>query len=146
MGAFEYSVRIAATPAEVWRTYVDPDRIPKWQTGRPVIEQVQGEPGEPGSTYVSKRGPLRARTEVLTSSPPTRLLTRTHAYLGLQFEVTSQLTERSGGTDLQLTVGTVWPPGRRLLGRLIERAVLSSREAAKELQNLRTIIERSVTD
>ena len=101
MGVLEYSVWIKAAPEQVWDTYVDPTRIPDWQTGKPVIEDVQGAPGEPGSTYVSKRGPLAARTTVLTAEVPRELVTRTDAYFGLQFEVTSRLSGRSGGTDLR---------------------------------------------
>lgn len=146
MGEFVYSVWIKATPAQVWRTYIDPNRIPEWQTGKPVIGDVRGAPGEPGSTYVSRRGPLTARTTVLTSAVPAQLVTRADAYLGMQLQVTSRLTDRAGGTDLELTAQTRWPPGRRLVGKLVERAVLSPREAAKELTNLKTIIEQEAAD
>lgn len=142
MGTMQYSVWIDATPARVWRTYADPTRIPQWQTGRPVIGDVRGVPGEPGSGYVSKRGPLTARTAVVAATAPARLVTRTDAYLGLQFQVSSQFTDRAGGTDLRLTAETHWPPGLRLLGRLLERVVLSGREANKELLNLKELIER----
>ena len=141
MGTVEYSVWIAAAPERVWDIYVDPHRIPAWQTGRPVIQDVQGVPGEPGSTYRSKRGPLVARTTVLTADAPHELVTSTDAYLGLEFEVVSRLSARSGGTDLQLRVSTHW---RRRLGpvaTLIELAVLSPREARKELGMLKTLVE-----
>jgi uncharacterized protein YndB with AHSA1/START domain len=141
MGHFVYSVWIKATPAQVWRFYVDPHRIPRWQTGRPVIEDVHGSPGSPGSSYVSSRGRLRARTVVVESSVPTRLLTRTDAYLGLRFEVTSRLTAHGDGTDLELTAVTHWPPGRRLIGTLLERMFLGSREARKELAYLKGAVE-----
>lgn len=146
MGEFGYSIWIAASPAQVWRTYVDPYRIPEWQTGNPVIADVRGAPGEPGSTYVSRRGPLAARTTVLRSAVPTQLVTRTDAYLGSQLEITSRLADRKGGTDLNVTAETHWPVGRRLLGKLIERAILSPREASKELTNLKTLIERETAD
>ena len=137
-----YSVWIQAAPAQVWHAYVDPQRIPEWQTGKPVIGDVHGAPGEAGSAYVSRRGPLHARTTVLTSQAPVQLVTRTDAYLGLQLEVTSRLSGRAGGTDLELTAVTHWPRGRRLIGKLVERIVLSPREARKELTNLKVIIER----
>lgn len=143
MGDYEYTVWIEALPAKVWSTYVDPHRIPEWQTGRPVIDDVHGTPGEPGSTYTSKRGPLVARTTVVASTAPVRLVTRTEAYLGLEFDITSRLTDRAGGPDLRLTTETRWPPGRRLLGRLVDRVILNPREADKELRNLKTIIERN---
>ena len=133
MGVLEYSVWIEAAPEQVWRTYVDPHRLPDWQTGRPAILDVQGAAGQPGSTYVSKRGPLSARTTVLTSDTPRELATSTDAYLGLRFDVTSRLVERSGGTDLQLRATTHWRRGLGLLGKLVELVVLNAREARKEL-------------
>ena len=144
MGELAYAVWIDAAPERVWRAYVDPSRIPEWQTGKPVIGDVQGGPGELGSTYVSKRGPLVAQTTVTAADNPTRLVTWTDAYFGLQFEVTSRLTERAGGTDLELTVETHWRSRRRLVEKVVERAILSPREAHKELTNLKTIIEREV--
>lgn len=146
MGEYVYTVWIKAAPAQVWSTYVDPSRIPEWQTGKPVIEDVHGGPGEPGSTYVSRRGPLAARTTILTSVVPVRLVTRTEAYLGLEFELISRLTRLAGGTELELTAQTRWPPGRRLIGRLADRIILSPREADKELTNLKRIIERNEPD
>lgn len=142
MGVFEYSVWINAAPEKVWDVYVDPTRIPDWQTGKPVIEDVQGAPGKPGSTYVSKRGPLSASTTVLTADVPRELVTTTDAYFGLEFEVTSRLSERSGGTDLRLRTATHW---RRRLGpvaKLVELAVLSPREARKEFAMLKALAER----
>lgn len=143
MGEYVYSIWIRANPAEVWDMYVDPRRIPEWQTGRPVIEDVRGDPGDPGSTHVSRRGPLRARTTVLTSAAPALLVTRTDAYLGLQLTLTSRLTDRAGGTDLELTAEAEWPRKRRLVGRVVDRVILNPRQAHKELQNLKAIIERN---
>ena len=142
MGVVEYSVWIEAAPEQVWRTYVDPTRIPDWQTGKPVIEDVQGAPGEPGSTYVSRRGPLAARTTVLTADVPHELLTTTDAYFGLKFEVTSRLSERSGGTDLRLRVATRWRRGFGPVGKIAELVFLSAREARKELAHLKALVER----
>ena len=91
MGTLEYSVWIEAAPERVWRIYADPARLPEWQTGRPVIEDISGAPGEPGSSYVSRRGRLVARTTVQRAAAPHELVTWTDAYLGLRFEVTSRL-------------------------------------------------------
>jgi uncharacterized protein YndB with AHSA1/START domain len=146
MGVFEYSVWIKATPEKVWDTYVDPTRVADWQTGKPVVSDIQGAPGEVGSTYVSRRGPLAARTTVLTAEVPRELVTRTDAYFGLQFEVTSRLSGRSGGTDLQLRAATHW---RRRLGpvaKIVELAILSPHEARKELDTLKALIEREASE
>lgn len=142
MGEYVYSVWIRATPAQVWRSYVDPNRIPEWQTGKPLIEDMRGVPGEAGSTYVSRRGMLAARTTVVTSAAPARLVTRTDAYFGMQFELTSRLADRAGGTHLELTAKTRWPPRRRIMGGVVDRVILNPREADKELTNLKSIIER----
>ncbi len=141
MGVLEFSVWINAAPEQVWRTYVDPTRIPDWQTGKPAIGDVQGAPGEPGSTYVSRRGPLAARTTVLTADVPRELVTSTAAYFGLQFEVTSRLSRRSGGTDLQLRAATHWRRGFGPVAKIVELAILSPREARKELASLKTLVE-----
>ena len=142
MGVREYSVWIKAAPEQVWQVYVDPGRIPEWQTGKPVIGDVQGVPGQPGSTYLSKRGPLSARTTVLTSQPPHELVTRTEASLGVQLEVTSRLGGRSDGTDLELRVVTHWRRGLGLIAKVVELAILNSGEARKELAHLKTLVER----
>ncbi|WP_457254651.1 SRPBCC family protein [Pedococcus sp. P5_B7] len=142
MSALEYTIWIEATPEQVWLVYADPVRIPDWQTGKPVVAMVQGPPGVPGSTYVSRRGPLAARTTVLSANPPHELVTRTDAYLGLSVEVSSRLIGHSGGTDLRLHATTQW---RRRLGpvsRIVEMAILSPREARKELTNLKVLVER----
>ena len=145
MGELSYSVWIQATPEQVWRSYVDPATVPDWQTGKPVIEDVQGPPGEPGSTYVSRRGPFAARTTVLRADAPRELVTRTDAYLGLVLEVTSRLSERSGGTDLQLGVVTQWRHRLGPVAKLVELAILNPGEARKELANLKALVERQAS-
>ena len=133
MGAVDYSVWIRALPEDVWRVYVDPSRIPEWQTGSPVIEEVHGPADQPGSTYVSRRSPGAARTTVRKAGKPSRLMTTTEAYFGLRFYVESLLTPQSGGTH--------WPKGLGLLGKLVEAAILSPREGQKELGRLKALIE-----
>jgi uncharacterized protein YndB with AHSA1/START domain len=142
MGVLEHSVWIEAQPEEVWRIYVDPSRIPEWQTGSPVIEDVRGPGDEPGATYTSRRGPGAARTTVLEAERPRRLVTTTEAYLGLRFDLASRLQPEANGTRLDLRVETHWPRGLGLLGRLVELIVLSDREATKELAGLKALVER----
>ena len=141
MGAVDYSVWIKASPEQVWRVYVDPSRIPEWQTGSPVIEEVHGSAEQPGSSYVSRRRPGAARTTVTKADKPSLLTTMTEAYFGLRFDVRSSLTPQSGGTLLELHVETHWPRGLGLLGRLLEAAILSPREGRKELGRLKALIE-----
>jgi hypothetical protein len=69
-------------------------------------------------------------------------VTRTDAYFGLRFAVTSSLSERAGGTDVMLRVMTRWRRGLTLVGKLVERAILSPAEAQKELDNFTALVER----
>ena len=145
MGVREQSVWVDTHPEQVWCVYADPSRIPDWQTGRPVIMDLRGHWAEPGSSYVSKRGPLSARTTVLIADHPHRLVTRTDAYLGLRFDVTSSLGVEGGGTQLDLRIETQWPRGLGLFGRLVELVILNPREVRKELRNLKILIEGEAT-
>lgn len=142
MGAIEHSIWINARPVDVWRTYADPSRLPEWQTGSPVIADIHGSGDQPGSTYASTRGPGTARTTVLSADPPHRIVTRTVAYFGLKFDVDTHLLPEADGTRLRLRADTHWPRGLGLVGKLVERAILSGSEARKELANLKALIER----
>jgi uncharacterized protein YndB with AHSA1/START domain len=146
VGTATASVWIQAPPEDVWRIYVDPARIPDWQTGSPKIEDISGFPDEPGSTYVSRRSPGAAKTTVVESDPPRRLVTRTQAYYGLNFDVVSELTPEGDGTRLVLRTDTEWPPRRKLLGKLVELAILNPREVRKELALLKNLVEQAGFD
>ena len=141
MGAVDYVIWIDASPDQVWRVYVDPSRIPEWQTGSPVIEEMRGEAGQLSSSYVSRRRPGAAHTTVIDVDKPHLLMTRSEAYFGLRFDVTSSLTAQAGGTLLELHVQTHWPRGARLLGKLVEAVILGQREGRKELAILKALIE-----
>ena len=141
-----HRVWIRARPDEVWRVYVDPSRIPEWQTGSPSIQDVRGAEDDPYRTYVSRRGRLVARTTVLEADRPRRQVTRTSASLGLRFDTISTLEAHPDGTWLSIQVDTTWPRGLRLLGSLVELVMLNSSEAAKELANLKRLVERETRD
>lgn len=141
MGALDHMIWIDASPDQVWRVYVDPSRIPEWQTGSPVIEEMRDAPDQRGSSYVSRRRPGAAHTTVIDVDKPRRLMTRTDAYFGLRFDVTSALTAQAGGTLLELHTLTHWPRGVRLLGKLVEAVILGQREGRKELVRLKALIE-----
>lgn len=146
MGVLEHEVWIKAGPEAVWRTYIDPSRMPQWQTGSPVITEVHGSPDQPGSTYTSARGPGTARTTVLSAEPPRRILTRTVAYFGLRFDVDTRLQPDGNGTLVRVRAETHWPRGLGLAGKLVELAILSNSEARKELANLKALIEREAEE
>ena len=142
MSVQQHSVWIRAKPEDVWRVYVDPSRIPDWETGSPHVEDVHGAGDEVGSTYVTRRGPAAGRTTVLAAERPRHLVTTTDAFLGLRFHVDSRLDTDGDGTRLDLRMETRWPRGRRLLGKLVELVVLNPREARKELGYLKALVER----
>jgi uncharacterized protein YndB with AHSA1/START domain len=141
MGVSEHSVWVEADPDAVWRVYADPSRIPDWQTGRPVVTVTHGRGDEVGSTFVSRRGPLSARSTVVEARRPHLLVTSTDAYPGMRLEVTSRLEAGAGGTRVDLHSETHWPRGLGTLGRLIELAILNPREIRKELANLKRLVE-----
>jgi hypothetical protein len=60
----------------------------------------------------------------------------------LNLEVISLLDSEADGTRLRVRAQTHWPTGRRLIGRLVELAILSRREVETELGNLKTLVER----
>ena len=142
VGVIQHSVWIQAEPDGVWCLYVDPSRIADWQTGSPVVENITGPGDEPGTTYVSRRSPRAAYTTVVEADRPRRLKTETEAYFGLRFDVVSRLEAERGGTRLKLDTETHWPRGMRLIGKLVELAILNRMEGTKELANLKALVER----
>jgi len=140
MGVLRYSIWVDAAPEAVWSVWTDLDLIPRWQTGSPRVADVTGDGGV-GTSYSVRRGPTSARTTIIVAEAPSRYVSRTHALLGLRFDLEAQLTPERGGTGLALEARTEWPRGLRWFGRVVEAFVLSPREAERELANLKAIIE-----
>jgi uncharacterized protein YndB with AHSA1/START domain len=78
MGTIDYSVWIEASPEDVWSVYVDPMRIPEWQSGSPLIERVDRSGDQVGSAYVSRRKASRGSDPQPSGGPertrPVKLL------------------------------------------------------------------------
>jgi len=142
MGLVQYSIWIRARPNAVWDVYTDVGRIPQWQTGNPRVVEASGRGDEVGTTYTVRRGPGSARTLVTEAIRPSRHWSRTDANLGLSFDLTANLLPESDGTRLVLQAQTHWPKGLGVLGRVVEFALLNEREATRELQRLKVLIER----
>lgn len=142
MGTVQYSIWIGAPPGLVWDAYTNLDRIPDWQTGNPRILEVSGPGDVVGTAYTVRRGPGAARTTVTQAVRPVLHASRTEAYLGLSFDLTASLLPEKGGTRLQLRADTHWPKGLGLVGRLVEFAFLNGREANRELERLKVLLER----
>ena len=141
MSQHSYSIWIAAPPTEVWNVYTDLNRSPDWQTGNPKVIDVTGPGDHEGAKYTVKRGPSSARTEVVTADSPLMHVTRTEAYFGLCFELTTHFVATNGGTELQLRLDTHWPRGFGLLGKAVEFVIFNSREGDLELRRLKTLVE-----
>jgi uncharacterized protein YndB with AHSA1/START domain len=140
MGALRYSIWVDTAPEAVWSVWTDLDLIPRWQTGSPRVADVIGDGGV-GTFYSVRRGPTSARTTIIVAEAPSRYVSRTHALLGLRFDLEARLTPERGGTYLALEARTEWPRGLRWFGRVVEAFVLSPREAERELANLKAIVE-----
>ena len=141
MSQHSYSIWIAAPPTEVWNVYTDLNRLPDWQTGNPKVVDATGPGDREGAKYTVKRGPASARTEVITADSAAMHVTRTEAYFGLRFELTTHFVPKSGGTELQLHLKTHWPGGLGFLGKAVEFVIFNSREGDLELRRLKTLVE-----
>ena len=146
MGTIQHSIWIRAAPSIVWDVYTDLDRIPAWQTGDPRVVEVTGRGDEVGTTYIVRRGAGAARTTVTEAVRPEPHRSRTKAYFGLSFELTAKLLPERSGTKILLEAQTHWPKGLGLLGRVVEFAVLNAREANRELERLRVLVESEAAD
>jgi len=142
MGTVQYSIWIAAPQELVWDIYTNLDRIPEWQTGDPHVLEAGGRGAEVGSTYSVRRGPGTSRTTVTEAVRPSLHASRTRAYLGLSFDLTTNLIPENGGTRLQLRAQTRWPTGLELVGRLVEFVLLNGGEANRERERLKILVER----
>jgi uncharacterized protein YndB with AHSA1/START domain len=142
VAVLKYDIWIEASPDDVWAVYTDLDRIPEWQTGAPRVAEANGSGDVVGTTYLVRRGPMTSRSMITAADRPGHHASHTQAVLGLTFDLVADLTAADGGTRLALEARTEWPRGLRLLGRAVESALLSEREAVKELTNLKTLVER----
>lgn len=132
MGLVGYAVWINATPERVCAVYVDPTRIPDWQTGRPSVVSARAQPGVPASRYVSKRGPVAATTTVVAAEAPPRLTPGSRPTSALTLEVTSRLVEKAEAPTSRLVRSPAGADGGGSIATVVERAILSPADARKE--------------
>jgi hypothetical protein len=142
VGVLRYSIVIDALPSVVWRLWADIDRIPEWQTGSPRIGDVSGPGHQVGTVYTVRRGPLTSRTTVVIADPPSRYGSYTDALLGLQLSLAADMIPEGQGTRVSIEATTRWPRGLGLFGRAVEAALLSEREALRELAQFKALVER----
>ena len=144
MGTHSYAVWIAARPEGVYDLYTDLDRIGEWQDGNPRITDLSGDPSRSGSTYMTRRGRLASRSEVIVADRPTKHVVRINGPKGLRAEITSQFAPEEQGTRVTIGLDARW--GSPLLGRIVEWAIFNPRTARRELGKLKAIAEREDRD
>jgi uncharacterized protein YndB with AHSA1/START domain len=141
MATHRYSIWIDAAPELVWGIVTDLDRLAEWQTGGPVVTEASGRGDVPATTYAVRRGRTVAYTTVLEATRPTHYRSITDAFLGLRFETITRLVPDKVGTRVEFVAHTYWPRGMRLFGHLVEAVVLSGREAHREVERLKVLVE-----
>ena len=70
MGAYRFSVHVAAPPERVFALWTDLDRMPEWVGGVTKINDVSGPIDRAGTRYTVWFGGMRSNTEVLEADPP----------------------------------------------------------------------------
>jgi uncharacterized protein YndB with AHSA1/START domain len=140
LGSQSYSIWIAAPPERVFDLYTDLDRIGEWQEGHPQITDVSGDPSEAGSSYISRRGRLASRFEVVAADRPSRHVVAFDGPAGLRAELNAGFAAVNNGTQLTLHLDARWRSP--LLGRILEMAVFNRRIANRELGKLKGLAER----
>jgi uncharacterized protein YndB with AHSA1/START domain len=76
MGAYRFSVQIAAAPDRVFDLWTDLDRMKEWVGGVTKVTDVSGPLDRAGTRYTVWFGGMRSQTEVLEVERPRRIKTR----------------------------------------------------------------------
>jgi NAD(P)-dependent dehydrogenase (short-subunit alcohol dehydrogenase family)/uncharacterized protein YndB with AHSA1/START domain len=141
-------VHIEASREQVFAVLSDPERYPQWVVG--AAEEVSHDEGfpQPGTTFRHRVGlgpiTLTDCTEVLALDPPRRIELKAKARPLGTADITIELSERAGGTDLLM----VEEPGDRLsalaAGNPIADAGLRVRNSIA-LARLKRVVEERPT-
>jgi uncharacterized protein YndB with AHSA1/START domain len=119
MGSYTLRRHILASPAQVYRAFVDPALAADWLDASGIVDQ-RGALDVTGSTYTLViRGPWRFRARVLRAEPPRVHETTGDAPLGGWFRMLATLQEVDGATELELLTEYTVPLGP--IGRWIDR-------------------------
>jgi uncharacterized protein YndB with AHSA1/START domain len=76
MGTHHVAVHVAASPEQVFRRWIDLDRMKDWVGGVTKVTDVTGPVDQAGTRYTVWFGPMASRTEVIEADPPRFLRTR----------------------------------------------------------------------
>lgn len=106
MGEYRFSIRIAASPEQVFDLWVNLDRAHEWIRGLTSITDRVGDPGTTGATYVTRFGPVRSPTMVISAERPRRIVTKFGNWY-LRGENEATFTPEGEGTRLEQTFRTV---------------------------------------
>ena len=141
MGHYRITRRIDATPERVFRAFTDPDLVADWMDASAVADP-SGPLDVAGSRYTLViGGPWKFRTVVVRSEPPRLHETVGDAPLGGSYRMVATLSERDGGTDLDLLTEYTVPLGP--IGRWIDRRWIDREPRAtanREVDRLVTLV------
>ena len=120
MGTHRYTRRIAASPADVFRVFADPDLVADWMEASKVLDAT-GPLDIAGTRFTLViRGPWRFATRVIRSEAGRLYETYATGPLGSDYRIVATLTPLDdGGTSLDLLMEWTAPLGP--IGRWIDR-------------------------
>jgi uncharacterized protein YndB with AHSA1/START domain len=96
---YQFSIDVAAPPAEVFALWTNLDRMDEWVEGVTKVTDVSGPPDQAGSQYTVWFGPIASRTEVIEALPPRLLRTRFESRL-LRAQTRVSFAPKGDGTSL----------------------------------------------
>jgi len=144
VGAYEFTIEIAAPVERVFALWTDLDRAGEWIGGLTSVTDRTGPPDRAGTTYVSHFGPMRSPAEILEADPPRWLRTKFGSWL-LRGETTARFESLSDGrtrlTQTFRTIGVIPAISSRLFA-------LGSYEGSfkGELRKFASIVEREAAE
>lgn len=106
MGEYRFSLHVAAPPDQVFDLWVNLDRANEWIRGLTSITDRVGDPGATGATYVTRFGPVRSPTTVISAERPRHIVTKFGNWY-LRGENEAKFTPEGDGTRLEQTFRTV---------------------------------------
>jgi uncharacterized protein YndB with AHSA1/START domain len=106
MAEYRFSLNVAAPPEQVFDLWVDLDRAHEWIRGLTSITDRVGDPGTTGATYVTRFGPVRSPTTVISAERARHIVTKFGNWY-LRGENEATFTPEGDGTRLEQTFRTV---------------------------------------
>jgi uncharacterized protein YndB with AHSA1/START domain len=145
------SIVLAAEPAKVWDTVMDPALLERWVTTHDSYEGAPAGPLKEGDSFTQKLRlagkSFKVDWTVVEADKPTVARWKGDGPAGSTAEVTYRLSDEDGGTRFEYENQFALPGGvlGKAAGGLLSAAP-GSREARKTLERLRSLLEGSAED